>query len=208
MFARASISQFETQMRVFVSRDLPEQARKAMAAQARATVQRVETEQRARSGGTVPTYVPIVDGARGAGFDAVKPDGVIALDWNYMAEAVKRTVAYLREHGPEVTGMWKRNIWLEVDGVPLSPSAPIPKGSRVAYVGPDVPYARRLELGSAVQVPAHFVESCALQMKRQLVGIAKVDFTYASFAGANTQMTRKELRDSRVPAIRLIEVAA
>jgi hypothetical protein len=57
-----------------------------------------------------------------------------------------------------------------------------------------------------VQVPEHFVESCALHLGRQLRGVADVKFTYASFVGANTRMTRKELRDSRVPAIRLIEV--
>lgn len=206
MLTPASLSAFDRALQVHVSRDLPDLARKALADGARATVRRVETEQSGRSGGIVPKYAPIVDGARGASLDAVRPDGVIAIDWNYMQEAVTRTVAYLRQHGPELKGDWKRNIMVEIDGAMVSADGPFPKAGRVAYVGPDVPYARRLELGSSVQVPHHFVESCAIHLKRQLRGIADVRFTYASFVGANVRMTRKELRDSRVPAIRLIEV--
>ena len=215
MLSAADRGAFERTLQVHVSRTLPDMARKTLADAARATVRRVETEQAARSGGITPKHLAIVDGARGASFDAVRPDGTIAIDWNYMREAVARTVGYLRQHGPVISGDWKKAVMVEVDGAMVDPDAPIPATARIAYVGPSVVYARRLEIGRdskggpfAVQVPMHFVESAAAQLKRQLRGIADVKFTYASFAGANTRMTRKELRDSRVPAIRLIEVQA
>lgn len=216
MFVSSSRAAFERTLQVHVSRDLPDLARQSLARAARATVQRVEAEQSGRSGGITPNYLAVVDGVRGGAFDNVRPDGVIALDWNYMAEAVIRTVEYLRLHGPEWEGGWKRAIMVEVDGVMVAPDAPIAKTAKVAYVGPAVPYARRLEIGLdakgdafAVQVPMHFVESAAQHLARQLRGVAEVKFIpYVSFAGANTRMTRRDLRDSRVPAIRLIEVAA
>lgn len=214
-FDAASLRAFERTLRVQVDRTLPDMARKSLADAARATVVRVHQEQRARSGGIQPDHVQIVDGIRGASFDQVRPDGQIILDWNYLTEAVIRTVEYLRLHGPELKGEWKDSILVEVDGAIVPPSRPIPPTAKRAMVGVNTPYSRRLEIGTrkdgrpfVVQVPQHFVESAALQLRRQLREIAEVRFRMASFLGPNQRVTRKELRDSRVPAIELTEVQA
>lgn len=208
MLVPATQRQFENTLTVYVSRDLPEMARKQMAAAARQTVARVETEQTARSGGIKPRYTAIVDGVAGGSFDSVRPDGIIVLDWDYMQEAVTRTVAYLRAHGPKTKGQWKASVVAEVDGSVVDADAPIPRGARAIYIGADTPYSRRLEIGKrkgggpfVIQVQQHFVEAAALLLKKTLKDVAVVKFTYASFRGLHTRMSRKELRDSRVPSI-------
>ena len=82
-------------------------------------------------------------------------------------------------------------------------------------VGIVTPYSRRLEIGNrrdgkpfVLQVPQHFVEKAAMSLRRKLRGIAEVKYRWASFLGQNQQVTRKQLRDSRVPALEITEVQA
>lgn len=229
-FKASALKDFETHLNVFTGQMLPEQARQALIEGAQATKARVESEQRARSGGIAPTVTPIVDGNRGAPFSAAGANSVILLDWNYLQEAVATVVAYLRKHAPVVKGDWKASIGVEVDGRLVDPAAPIPREAKDAYVYVNTPYARRLEIGKdesggpfVTQVPMHFVEQSVLLFRSSMKSLATFKFTFVPMERTGwrqvglkanrvrhhnyeRRLLRKAEQNSRVPAIFIQEI--
>lgn len=221
-FSRAALKAFETDLRVFVKDKLPQQAQEALEQAALTHKAKVEAEQAARAG-VKPMVTAVVDGVRNAPLNTVKPNGVVLLDWNYLQEAVLVTVGYLRRHGPEIGGDWKRAISVEVGERWVDPTAPIPKDATEAFVFVNVPYARRLEIGKkndgspfVVQVEWHFIEKTVLKLRASMKSLATFDFAWApmehadaAFRARGTRRTRAgQERAMRVPGIRIREIQA
>lgn len=221
-FKQAQLKAFETDLRIFTGKMLPEQAKAALVAAAVREEARVKSEQSGRAGIT-PGLIRIVDGARNGSVENVKPDGSILLDWNYLREAVVRTIKLLRQHGPQLKGDWKRWVQVEVNERLVDAGAPFPPEATTAYVFVNVPYARRLEIGRdrkggpfAVQVPQHFVERVVLKMAAgEMRDLARFKFTFVPTQratggkrGADRKAANQAERQSRVPAIFIQEIQA
>jgi hypothetical protein len=128
------------------------------------------------------------------------------LDWNYLTEAVIKTVGYLRLHGPVLKGEWKNSIVCLINGHQQDPEEPIPSDTREATIAVTVPYARKLEVGRtqsgrafSIQVPLHFVEHSMIKLRNQMRDLATFEFTYIDLAGAhiNTSQAGTHRRDFR-----------
>lgn len=171
-FSRAAFRNFTRELGVATRGLSGPEASKRLAQTARQHITTVERKQSSRSGGIIPDHLTIVDGRVGAAPESVKPDGVILLQWHYLTEAVIRTVTYLLDNGPDLTGAWKDSIVTYIDDAPMARNARLPASATEAVVAVTVPYARRLEVGRdakggpfAVQVEQHFVQQAAVALR-------------------------------------------
>lgn len=213
-------------MRAFVTQvgvTQKENARQALVATARSEEARVIREQRARSGGIAPTLTRIVDGKRGASYEAVRENGVIILQWKYLREIAAVAMARLKARAPEVQGEYKRGLKLFVGEAETGLSAAgIPAGATMLTVVATAPYSRRLEVGKGkdggpfvVQVAPHIVQEAATLLAQDYRGVANIRFTYEDVQGPGGSRARgttgsrrgDRLRDVglRFPAIRVVD---
>lgn len=204
-----------------------ENAREALVATAHAEERRVIQQQKARSGGIAPTLTRIVDGRRGASYEAVRENGLIILQWGYMREIATVALRRLRERAPERSGDYKRGLKLFVgDGEAALSAAGIPATADFITVVATAPYSRRLEIGKAkdgspfvVQVAPHIVAETAKFLASDYRGVASIRFSYEDVQGpaagvarsartrATSRANRREARRQEValrfPAIRI-----
>lgn len=217
---------FASEFAVNVRNMTEEAAKAAMQRAVGSEIQRVRSQQAARSGGIVPDLeAMVVDGNRAGNVAQIGHNSTVVLDWNYLSEAVIRTVLYLETQGPERSGEWKRSIITLVEGVEVGRTQRLPRLAREALVVVTAPYARRLEVGKregggpfVLQVPQHFVEKAVIRLRRQHGDLAKFYFTYANLSGGSRQRSagsradrlaaREANADVAYPAIRIEEVQA
>jgi hypothetical protein len=189
---------FASQLTVAVRGKTEEAAKAALQAAVRSEMLRVRSQQSTRSGGIEPELeAMVVDGMRGASIAQIGHNSRVLLDWNYLAEAVIRTVDYLETHGPEISGEWKKSIVTLIDGAEVSRATSLPHNARKAVVAVTAPYGRRLEVGKAqdgtpfaVQVSQHFVERACAALRSQHRDLAKFSFDYVDIRGASRRTTR------------------
>jgi hypothetical protein len=189
----------------WLNKDVPNLARDAMLAAVIREKQRVISEQSQRAGIAPTLETMIVDGQRNASESQIKGASHVTLDWNYLTEAVIRTVDYLRLHGPERSGAWKQSIITLIDGHEQPIDTPIPANAAQAIVVVTVPYSRKLEVGRtesgrpfSIQVPQHFVETACLRLRSEMRDLAKFTFQYTHLSGAHTlTLAGRHRRDFR-----------
>lgn len=166
---------------------------------------RVLAEQAQRSGGIEPALeTMIIDGSRNASVSQIKASSRVILDWNYITEAVIKTVGYLRLHGPERSGAWKESIIVLVNGREQPVEEPIPSNVNEATVVVTAPYSRKLEVGRtesgrafSTQVPQHFVEKAMLLLRSQLRDLATLSFGYVNLSGGHVLSERGRHRRAK-----------
>jgi hypothetical protein len=200
-----------------------ENARQHMVATARAEEARVLREQTARSGGIAPTLTRIVDGKRGAAYEAVGDKGLIILEWKYLREIAAVAMRKLKARAPEQRGDYKRGLKVFAGNAEATLSAAgIPLGVQRITVVATVPYSRRLEVGKSkdgspfvVQVPPHMVAETAAFLAKDYAGVARIRFTYEDVEGpggtrsrpstGNRRADRKRDVALRYPAIQVVD---
>jgi hypothetical protein len=174
-------------------------AREALVATAYAEERRVIQQQKARSGGIAPTLTRIVDGKRGAGYEAVRENGVIILQWGYLREIAAMALQKLKARAPDVTGEYKRSLKLFVGDTEAGLSAGgIPATADTFTVVATAPYSRRLEMGKdkdggpfVVQVAPHIVAETAQFLAQDYRGVATVRFVYEDVEGPGAGVARE-----------------
>ena len=162
-------------------------------------------EQTARAG-IAPTYQVYVDGKEGAPLSAVKHDGMILFEWDYVREIASEAVRLLRDAGPEMKGDWKRGISVFADNAEVDPTA-IPNGAKLVEILPTVVYARYLERVENFSAKGFgLVAHIAIDLGKLYHNVARVRFSYTTFEGGGEDMAVKPRKGKpaepmRYPAI-------
>lgn len=200
---RQALRAMQDTLRVDVARMNADAARRLMADTAEAEKARVIRQQTQR-GGIAPTLAQVVDSKRGAAFDAVRPDGVILLEWGYVREVALALLNAIRDAGPKRSGDWAAELVILSDGVQVSDAKMIPHLAQEVKVVSTVPYARRLEIGKTRRGDPfilddedfRLVERTALRLRKVYAEVAKVSFGYVSLTNAH-QLTNRNARRGR-----------
>lgn len=215
MFTRAAWEAFTERLDVAAGGLSGPEVSALLARTARAERDAVVSAARTRTGGVAPAVQTSVDGSPGASEETVRPDGVILIEYRYLAEIAGGVLADLKARAPVRTGAYRDAFAVFVDGREADLSA-IGFGTREVAVVNTQPYARRIEIGRkrgggpfVVQVPDRFVERTALAAAGALRGIARVRFTYREVGtvrpSAMLRATRRQARrmraELRQPAI-------
>lgn len=187
------MASFRESMTVYVKK-LDETAARALAAAAHEAKDRIVREQTGRYG-VSPGVVSAVDGVRGRAFEAVKPDGMIWMGFDYMAEAAFFALDRLVMRSPVSSGEYQSSHFALLDGKALPPLTPPDAASLAAVtkivITNPVAYSRRLEVGLdksgrpfVKQVAPHIYESVAQTLRRAYGAVVKVEFAYVDLANA------------------------
>lgn len=212
---RQQLAAMTQTLTVAVPRQNEAASRALLVRTAEAERRRVVTEQTARAG-VAPTLATVVDQRRGAPIDAVRPDGVILLEWGYVREVATAALEALRAAGPRgPSGDWAASLVALADGVEVDPGAIPHEAAEVLIVAP-TPYARRLEIGKTKRGDPfvlddedyRLLERTHQRLRRVYRRLAQIDFTYTALEGAH-QLTNRGARagrgggEVRNPAIRI-----
>ena len=186
MFDRQALRSFVTTLEVNTSRLNAEQAQALLVRTAQSERDRVLREQGAR--GSTPAYRQIVDGILGAPLEAVKPDGVIVFEWQYLREIVSELYDLLVQRSPRDDGTYIESIQLLLDGREGTLEE-IDAETRVIHIVPTAPYSRRLEVGRrkddrpfVIQVQPHIVQEIAMAGRRLFGQVADVSLSYITLS--------------------------
>jgi hypothetical protein len=140
-------------------------------------------EQQQRSG-----IAPTVEGYAnkpGNPVDNVMLPGPIVYQYQYMLEVLTVALFTLRQNSPVVSGAYRNNHTLYVDGTSVKgvPSQ-IPDGAEL-YISNPLPYVRKLEIGKTrsgrdfvVQVPDQIYERTTVQLARRFGNVASIYFGF------------------------------
>jgi hypothetical protein len=152
------------------------------------------TEQMSRKG-IRPGVEEAVDGRRGVPFEAVKPDGMIYIGFDYRSEIVAVAFEELQARSPVDSGAYRASHFAMLDGRGLGPleipsAASLAKVSRLTISNP-LPYARKLEVGitesgKPFTADPHIFESAMIQLRRAYGAVAKFGFTFINLEGSYT----------------------
>jgi hypothetical protein len=161
--------------------------------------------------GQVQEHRTTVDGRAGASEDQVRPDGVIAYEFELINDALSFITERLREVAPVRTGRFRDSIELFADGVLVDPSAAIPPAREYVFLSP-LPYSRKLE-GSAGrppisrQAPHGVFEATAVLASQRFGNQALIRFSFRAplggeiLGGMSLGGKAGRASDGRVPAI-------
>ena len=112
-------------------------------------------------GSASPVFTRWVDGVEGAPEDAVRPDGTILYEFQYLGEVVTFALDYCRTHSPVDSGAYRDAWFAQIGGVMIDPTAGrIPPDAEVLVTN-DQPYHRKIDVGAMrMTVPPHIIEQC------------------------------------------------
>ena len=137
--------------------------------------------------GRVPPFTIFVDGSRGAPIEAVRPGGVIVVEFELIADVLRYIGEQLVLHSPHLTGRYERSHILFADGTPIDFEAPV-QGIASEYVFVNsVPYARKIERGLSPQAPHGVYEVVATLAKRKFSRLGQIAFGFRNLAGGQRQ---------------------
>jgi len=172
-----------------------------------------ETNKRAI--GRIPDHETIVDGARAARIEQVKPDGVIVFEFDLLLDLFAWIGEQLVLASPVLTGEYRASHAFFADGVEVEPGAAVPEAEEYVFLS-TVPYARKLENGYSDQAPDGVYQVIATLAARRFGNYGKIRFSYRSpissyvalggrrggkLASAETRAAHKREAVTRVPAI-------
>lgn len=199
-------------IRAFIDEDLSPSARsKALAQFAQETIDETRRENRAAIGQD-QKYEVTVDGRRGAALVSVQPDGVIFVEFEYLADLVTWISQRLHENSPvhhpdrkkpsHAPGLYKRSHLIFIDGQQFTPGAPVPPVTEEVVFVNEVAYARQIELGESKQAPDGVYQAVALLARNRFGNLARITFTYRGLIAGQTVSGRAGNRSEvRNPAI-------
>lgn len=190
MAIRARIDVLDRSVLVDFAADLAPEARSAMLAEvAREGISEAVEINRRADGGRDPQYIQFVDGRSGAALDAVRPDGVIEVEFlaGLRAEAIDWIWAALLATAPVRSGRYRKSFVLFADGAEVIDPDPSRVADEWVFVS-TVPYARKIE-GFAGrpplsdQAPDGVFHAVAVDAQRRFGNLAAVKFGSRSVEG-------------------------
>lgn len=139
--------------------------------------------------GYVPRHTVTVDARAGAPLETVKPQGgaiVFRFDVDVRPIIVREALAALRAASPVVSGAYRDNHTIYINGLPVEGLPKNLKATDEIAISNPVPYARRLEIGKTkagrdfvLQVPNRIYERVAKgKLLARFRGSAKITFGY------------------------------
>jgi hypothetical protein len=137
--------------------------------------------------GRVPPFTIFVDGQRGAPIEAVKPGGVIVVEFQLIADVLRFIGEQLVRHSPHKTGRYEHAHVLLADGSQIDFAAPVTKLATEYVFVNTVPYARKIERGQSPQAPHGVYEVVATLAKRRFSRLARIEFNYRTLVGGTRQ---------------------
>jgi hypothetical protein len=153
-------------------------------------LQAVAQREATRAGGISPIPRLVIDGKAGATLDAIRPDSLIVILWNYLPEAAQRTYDALVQRSPRLSGEYIAGLHMFVDGARAGSDAITFDTAEVRIVA-TVPYARRLEVGMTKshqpyvkRVAPHIVEETAIYAREKFRDIATVTYELIDMPGS------------------------
>lgn len=123
-----------------------------------------------------------VDGKIGAPLTTVRPDGIIAAEFNLLGDLIDWIGAQLVLASPRRSGRYAASHVMFVDGQQSALDAEVSGAREVAFVNVQ-PYARKIERGLSSQAPDGVYQSVAAVAARRFGNVARVLFGYRSIAG-------------------------
>lgn len=201
MRLRTRVEPIDRDVELIFAQELSPQARsQKLAAFAREAINEAKETNR-NVLGRVPPYKQYVDGSEGRSLDAVRPDGVIAVEFQLISETLIWIGNQLRAHSPVLTGRYQKSHTLYADGVEVSPVAVVPPADEYVFLS-DLPYARKIERGLSKQAPDGVYQVVATLAARRFGNVAKIKFSYRSpFSSALRTGRAGNKSEGRVPAI-------
>jgi hypothetical protein len=97
--------------------------------------------------GVPPKYETYVDGRKGAALSSVKPDGVIVAEFDLGLDAIKAIAAMLYQNSPALTGRYRRENLIFIDGQEFRMGDKMPSSWREVVFVNATKYARKIERG-------------------------------------------------------------
>lgn len=187
----------------------PKAQSRALGAYARQKLR--ETQELNRKAlGHVPDHESFVDGRPSDDFDSVKPNGVIAIEFELLSDLFSWIADQLKKHSPERTGAFLRSHRLFADDVEVDPKGEVPPADEYVFISADQPgKARALERGHSRQAPNGVYEVVAVLAQRRFGNQASVHFTYRPLIegagrGLIGKARRQAEKDARSPAIVIV----
>lgn len=153
-------------------------------------------------------FVRTVDGVRGAREEQVKPDGTIIYVYARLDEVVQAALELLFELSPVLSGDYRMNHRLFVDGVETRNLAGW-DGQGEILISNSMPYSRKIELGKmTMRVPGtdHVYEQAEFDLKQRFGNQARIRFTYRGQAGGAILTGKDHSKaEYRYPALEIAE---
>lgn len=200
---------FTRSVDVFISRNLSPQAQSKMLADtAKAGVASL-----IQSGRAAPLYQRFVDGREGVSEDAVKPGGVIAYRFEYLAEIVTFALEFLKQRSPRKSGKYRESFYLGLDGkfVPAARFNPATMGSvQECVVGNLAAYSRKIDVqlvgGKRLKfsVPAGLFDDAAKAVRQRFGNMVAVKRVYTMAHPQQYTLKRGKKAGSRVESPALV----
>ena len=124
-----------------------------------------------------------VDGVRGAPETAVKANGFIVYEFQYITEIVAYALQFLVERSPVDSGRYKRSWFVMVDGVRVSNPKDIQPGS-IIMISNDQPYSRKIEVGHMrMSVPHGVVDDASVAVNHVFGNMIKASVGFVDLPG-------------------------
>ncbi len=205
MAVKTRIESVQRDVQLLVDELLSPAARSRMFAEGAAQFLAEADETNRQAIGRIPRHKTFVDGRQGAPLASVRPNGVIVRDYDLVFDVLLFINEHLRtispvgkgpDKRPGHPGFYRKSHVLFADGKEVMVNGPltagqIPDAAEWVFLS-DAPYARRLEMRSAIY------EMTAAKAHSQFKALARVSYGWrAPYA---TQTARQE-RAARVPAI-------
>lgn len=153
-------------------------------------------------------FVRTVDGVRGAREQQVRADGTIIYVYPRLDEVVQAALDLLFDLSPVLSGTYRVNHRLFVDGIEASNLAGW-DGQGVIVISNSMPYSRKIELGKMImRVPGtdHVYEQAEFQLRQRFGNQARIRFTYRGLAGSAILTGKAHGKcEYRYPALEIAE---
>lgn len=172
---------------LILSEDLSPAARSARLAEfAREQIAEAAATNRTIFGRT-PPYQQFVDGAEGAPLDRVRPDGVIAVNFELIDEVLQFIADELRRVAPVRSGRFRDTFLMLADGDEVVSKERFSDASEIVFTSAQ-PYARKLEGDDnraplSKQAPDGVFEVVAAKAAKRFGNIARIRFGWRSLIG-------------------------
>jgi hypothetical protein len=149
--------------------------------------------------GRRPAVRRVVDGRVGAAEESVKPGGMIAYEYDLVADMLTYIGDLLVAHSPVLTGTYARSFLIMVDGAPHEPGAPLPPSAQDIVIVNTTPYARKVEGApgrppQSDQAPDGVFQAVAMLATSRFGNVAAIKFTWEGSGDSRTPALRIRLR--------------
>lgn len=142
--------------------------------------QKTLTEQRSRSG-VAPSVTAYANRPGNTNLESVQLPGPIVFHYEYLQEVLKVGLEMLRANSPSVSGAYRDNHTIYVNGTGVQGvPATLKRGDEV-FISNPLPYVRKLEIGTTrsgrdfvIQVPDRIYERTAGQLRARYHNVAKI----------------------------------